>query len=284
MSLKTSPTYHPTDSQVTSPFSKDYDDERYSYFEYGKLRVDRIHPSVAGHQWLAILIIYRFLSEWNDMQFYLNTLNDTNYDKIFHQNKAWISPKIRSLPPFLTIDPMTQQLYAFLANHRTKQLVALNFDEMRQRAMNHGKLVVHNEGPGWKLIVENNSKQGLICEDIGCHIILNLTNALNVDTMGNGHSIMVAVSYLVSYENMGRACIWIDDRYDTSKCNTTEGIEYQIIDGLISEHLSVSRMVHWQLNQQLNDLYFHVSILDSGRPPEERNKFKIINLKLLQMK
>ena len=285
-----------------STFIKDYDDDRYSFFETRALRVDRIHPTLAGQQWLAVLIGYRFIFEWNNMQFYLNTLNDTNYEKLFYQNKVWLSPDIDSLPPFLTIDPEADALYVFLANHRIAPLVALHFDDFgKTKVILDDSLVIHNGGPEpeseWQLIMEKKNKQGLICEDIGCYIILNLTNAMNADTMHReqeGWSTLVAVSYLVSYENMGRACIWIDHRYDATKCNETEDVEYQIIDGLVSEPFSVTQTALWHVDLSLNMycVYFHALILDSDRAVNghsernvtERHKFKLIDVQLSQTK
>ena len=284
-----------------SSFIKDYDDDRYSYFATRGLRVDNIHPTLAGQKWLAVLIGYQFIFEWNNMQFHLNKFSDTNYDKLFYQNKVWLSPNIDSLPPFLTIDIEVDTLYAFLANHRTAPLAALHFDVTsgKTKVTLDDSLVIHNGGPEreskWQLIVENKKKQGLLCEDIGCYIILNLTNPMNADTIRreqDGRRTMVVVSYLVSYENMGRACIWIDDRYDTSKCNEKEDVEYHIIDALISEPFSVTRTALWHVDLSLNSVYFHALILDSNRTVSghsesnvtERHKFKLIDVQLLQAK
>ena len=99
---------------------------------------------------------------------------------------------------------------------------------------------------------------------------------------------MVIVSYLVSYEHMGMACIWMDTRHNASECNEREEIEYQIVDGLMSEHQSVSKVISWQLEGPSTHVYLHALIIDTERPSLPRNgtdghKFKIINFKAFQM-
>ena len=128
--------------------------------------------------------------------------------------------------------------------------------------------------------MERGDKLGLICEDIGCYVLYNLSKAIKYSFFGEidpEKNTMIVVSYLVSYVNMGRACVWIDDRSETSKCNEREGVEYHILDGLIAEHLSVTRTVYWTVNSSLDNVCFHAVVLETeGR---SRHKFKFINLR-----
>merc|ERR1712129_205903 len=93
--------------------------------------------------------------------------------------------------------------------------------------------------------------------------------------------LMLIVSYLVSYAQMGTACIWMDTRHNASACNERAEIEYQIVDGLISEQQSVSKVVSWQMQRPAptQSMYLHALIIDSSsdRNESDSHKFKLIN-------
>ena len=95
------------------------------------------------------------------------------------------------------------------------------------------------------------------------------------------------MTYLVSYENMGIAMVWIDDNIYGNITDINDNQKnVKIIDALQSERTSVNHVVNWLLlSDEISDwqnIYIHCKIIHSKDANRTKNKFKIINVKLFK--
>ena len=103
------------------------------------MRVDSVHPTLAGQKYMALMIAYMFeiehknvMLDWKlyQQQFGNQHKVEINFN-VFERNELWIHPNAFSLPPILfkVDDTKKQKTFEYLANVPTiEQLLNVKFD------------------------------------------------------------------------------------------------------------------------------------------------------------
>eukprot|EP01084_Bolivina_argentea_P227374 384002_1 len=273
-----------------------YHDERYSYESHGgHLRSDHVHPTLEGQKYIALIVSYLLVTEYNNLLMDMNFLNENEFN-LFYKNKLWLHPTVNSLPPILFKLQHDRHVFEYMANtiiiskcvsfgeRRVGKKVKSNLERYLS-VMGYKDLISENEGV-WNLVNER-GKWGLICnEPINCKLSINISNAMKrKDPICNNSSnkLLIAMQYLKSYNNMGTAMIQINNMksHTDSKSNGTNFIVDALLGTKISpstQFLAVVDCENINKIDQDTDLFFHLQIIDSN-PPRLLNKFKLISLK-----
>eukprot|EP00485_Elphidium_margaritaceum_P008001 CAMPEP_0202702008 /NCGR_PEP_ID=MMETSP1385-20130828/15053_1 /ASSEMBLY_ACC=CAM_ASM_000861 /TAXON_ID=933848 /ORGANISM="Elphidium margaritaceum" /LENGTH=532 /DNA_ID=CAMNT_0049359559 /DNA_START=132 /DNA_END=1727 /DNA_ORIENTATION=- len=226
-------------SNHSNPKTDIYRDSHYSNeASGGHLRVDGIHPTIACHRFLAYLLQYLFMTEYNEMQFEQARLGLDHFD-IFERNQLYLQPSVNSLPPiaFLTTysdtwpePPLSHafaeklQVMTHLANHHISVLFFVNFEAPVYHVRRHEEKLkdLTTQSEGWSLRGETKwNKYGLIG-----HWNSTSTCKFSIRLQFDNNLIrsryLVRMSYLEAYDQMGSAAVWID-----AKPKIDDGIDAQ---------------------------------------------------------
>ena len=291
------------DDDIYNTLKNIYHDERYSYEPNGKhLRIDDIHPTLAGQKYLALELIFLFVNEINKLLFDKNKLHLNDID-LFYKNELWIHSSINSLPPPIYLSMPQEKLPDKYKNNQhfielykilSSQIIIpgiISFSGLTPKVyfsvlkmLKDTNVITQNEGK-FELIGETKLKKlGLICnKTIICKLSVNisaLNNFCYINKNNTNHrTLTVTVSYLTSYEHMGLMKIWIDDQYIINKNNITT-TSFKIIDTLWDNESSLSQSVILSVNcnKFINKfLYLHIQIVNAT-PQRLENKIKLLGI------